>query len=66
MNKGIEEQLQKLNKKIDILLIIKLAEHGLKLEEISEILKVDERTIRNWIPFRKIKSRVSKNEKEKK
>lgn len=55
MNKEIVQQLKKLNKKIDILLIIELVRQGLKLKEIAAILGISERAVRNIISVRKIK-----------
>lgn len=65
MDKRIVEELKKLNKKIDVILIIQLTERGLKLKDISNILDVSKRTIQNIISVRKIKI-SGKNDKEKK
>lgn len=65
-NGDIKKLLTDLNRKLDILIITELAKCGLKKEEISKVIGVDKRTIQNWIPFRKIKPKVMKNEKKKK
>ncbi|MEM5835324.1 MAG: helix-turn-helix domain-containing protein [Candidatus Aenigmatarchaeota archaeon] len=54
MSKEILEELKKLNKKLDVILVVQLAAIGLKLKEISKVIGVSERTIQRWVPFKKL------------
>lgn len=52
-NKG--DTLEKIAKRLDMILVILLAKSGVNQKEIADILGISERTIRNWLPFRQIK-----------
>lgn len=56
-DKGLNEKLDKIAKRLDMIVVILLAKSGLKLKEISSILGISERTIQYWLPFRKIKQK---------
>ena len=54
-NQGIEERLDKVNKKLDLLTTILLVNSGMKLADIAQTLGVSVRTIQNWLPVAKLK-----------
>ncbi len=54
-NQGIEERLDGINKKLDLLIIILLVNSGMKLPDIAQTLGVSVRTIQNWLPVAKLK-----------
>jgi transposase len=54
-NKGIEERLDKVNKKLDLLTVIILVNSGMKLKDIAQTIGVSVRTIQNWLPVAKLK-----------
>jgi len=51
------KELREIRKRLDILIIIYLANRGLKLKEIADILNVSERTVQRIISIRKLKTR---------
>jgi len=53
--KSLGKRLDKIAKRLDMIIVILLARSGLKLSEIADILEISERTIQNWLPFRQIK-----------
>jgi len=53
--KSLGKRLDKIAKRLDMIIVILLARSGLKLSEIAGILEISERTIQNWLPFRQIK-----------
>jgi len=53
----LKRKLDKIIKRLDMILVVLLAKSGLKLNEIAEILGISERTIRRMLPFRKIKQK---------
>lgn len=55
MDKNIGETLDKIAKRLDMILVILLAKSGVNQSEIAKIIGTTERTIRNWLPFRQIK-----------
>jgi len=55
--RGLDEKLDKIARRLDMIVVILLAKSGLKLKEIADILGISERTIQNWLPFRKIKQK---------
>jgi len=55
VEKNVEEKLDKIAKRLDMILVILLARSGVNQAKIAEILGITERTIRNWLPFRQIK-----------
>jgi len=60
------KELREIRKKLDILIIIYLANRGLKLKEIADILNVSERTVQRIISIRKLKKPGGKCEEAKK
>lgn len=52
---GIGKKLDKIGKRLDMIIIILLARSGLSQKEIADIIGISERTIRNMLPFRQIK-----------
>ena len=59
------EKLDKIAKKLDLIIVILLAKSGLTRKEIAETLDVSEKTIQRLIPVSKIKAtKAKKNESE--
>ena len=58
--KTIDSKLDKLLKKLDILIIVQLANSGLTLKEIAKTLDISEDTIERMLPFRKLKPKRHK------
>jgi len=56
-DESFKRKLDKIIKRLDMILVVLLAKSGLKLNEIAEILGISERTIRRMLPFRKIKQK---------
>ena len=54
-NKGIEERLDRVNRKLDLLTVIILVNSGMKLTDIARAVGVSVRTIQNWLPVAKLK-----------
>jgi len=54
-NGGLGKKLDKIGKRLDMIVVIMLAQSGLNLKDIAEILGISERTIRRILPFRQIK-----------
>jgi len=54
-NGNLKEALDKIAKRLDMILVILLAKSDVNQSEIAKILGVSERTVRNWLPFRQIK-----------
>jgi len=55
IDKNVKETLDKIAKRLDMILVILLAKSGVNQSEIAKIIGTTERTIRNWLPFRQIK-----------
>jgi excisionase family DNA binding protein len=55
-NEEIIKQLKELNKKMNIFLVLLLANQELTLKEVADILGVSERTIQRVISIRKIRA----------
>lgn len=55
IDKNAKETLEKIAKRLDMILVILLAKSGVNQSEIAKIIGTTERTIRNWLPFRQIK-----------
>lgn len=55
MDKNIGETLDKIAKRLDMILVILLAKSGVNQSDIAKIIGTTERTIRRWLPFRQIK-----------
>lgn len=53
--KGIEKKLDKIGKRLDMIIVIMLAQSGLNLKDIADILDISERTIQRMLPFRQVK-----------
>jgi len=58
--KNINSNLEKLLKKVDILIVVQLANSGLTLKEIAKTLDISEDTIERMLPFRKLKPKRHK------
>jgi len=54
-DKNTEEMLEKIAKRLDMILVILLAKSGVRQTEIAKILGISVRTIQYWLPFRQIK-----------
>jgi transposase len=54
--KNEKQILAEINYKMDKILVILLADKGLKKSEVAKAMKVSEKTIQRMIPFNKIKS----------
>ena len=52
--KNVGETLDKIAKRLDMILVILLAKSGVSQSEIAKIIGISERTIRRWLPFREI------------
>ena len=55
------ESLDKVAKKLDMVIVILLAQSGLTLKETAEVLKVSEDTIERMLPFKKLKSKMQED-----
>jgi len=56
-DESLKRKLDKIVKRLDMILVVLLAKSGLKLNEIAEILGISERTIQRMLPFRRIKQK---------
>jgi hypothetical protein len=56
------DKLEKINKKLDILIAIELAKSGLPRKEVAAVLDVSEKTIERMIPFEKLKPKRIKTD----
>ena len=54
-DKSLGKKLDKIAKRLDMIVVILLAKSGLKRIEIAEILGISEKTIQRMLPFRQIK-----------
>ena len=54
-DKYVKETLDRIARRLDMILVILLAKSGVNQSEIAKIIGTTERTIRNWLPFREIK-----------
>lgn len=54
------KKLGEILKKLDILVVVHLANSGLTRKEIAEVLGVSEDTIERMLPFRKLKPKRHK------
>lgn len=56
-NSGLNKKIEKLNKKLDMIIVILLAKSGFTRKEVADVLKVSEKTIERMLPFEKLKKR---------
>ena len=56
-DESLKRKLDKIVKRLDMILVVLLAKSGLKINEIAEILGISERTIQRMLPFRRIKQK---------
>jgi DNA-binding NarL/FixJ family response regulator len=54
------KKLDKLIRRLDILIVVQLVNSGLTLKEIAKTLDISEDTIERMIPFRKLKPKRHK------
>ena len=54
---SLDEKLDKIAKKLDIVIVVQLAKCGLTRKEIADVLKVSEKTIERMLPFEKLKQK---------
>ena len=54
-NQHVEVELDKVNKKLDLLIVILLVNSGMKLPDIAQTLGVSVRTIQRMVPIAKMK-----------
>ena len=54
-DKSLGKKLDKIGKKLDMIIVIMLAQSGFSKKEISEILGVSEKTIQRMLPFGELK-----------
>jgi transposase len=54
-NKGVEERLDKVIKRLDVVTVILLANSGLTRKDIAQILGVSEKTIERLVSISKIR-----------
>ena len=59
--KSMEKRLDKIAKRLDMIVVILLARSGLKRKEIADILGVSEKTVERMLPFREISKRGKKS-----
>jgi len=52
---SLGKKLDKIVKRMDMIVVILLAKSGLNRKEIAEILGISEKTIERMLPFRQIK-----------
>ena len=62
--KAINEALNKISRKLDIIAVILLANSGLTRKEIAEVLEVSEKAIQRLVPISKIKRNKIRKEPE--
>ncbi len=58
--KTTNRKLDEVLKKLDILIVVHLANSGLTRKEIADVLGVSEDTIERMLPFRKLKPKRRK------
>jgi DNA-binding NarL/FixJ family response regulator len=52
-----DKKLNEILRRLDILIVIQLADSGLTRKEIADVLKVSEKTIERMVPFAKLSQR---------
>jgi DNA-binding transcriptional regulator LsrR (DeoR family) len=63
-DKGTNERLDKIIKRLDTITVIMLAQSGMKRKEIADALGVSEKTIGRLIPVSRIKGKGKRAELE--
>ena len=53
--KSLGKRLDKIGKRLDMIVVILLARSGVNRKEIADILGISEKTIERMLPFRQIK-----------
>ena len=61
-DQNVKKEIDQILKKLDILIVIQLANSGLTRKEIADVLKVSEKTIQRMLPFGKLKKGSKENE----
>lgn len=56
-DRSLGKRLDKIAKRLDMIVVILLAKSGLKRKEIADILGISEKTIERMLPFREIKQK---------
>ena len=64
MDKNTKETLDRIAKRLDMILVVLLAKSDVNQSEIARILGTTERTIRNWLPFRQIQQSGKSGKKQ--
>lgn len=59
-DRRVIENLTKIGKRLDMIVVILLAQSGLNRKDIADILGISEKTIQRMLPFRKIKQSRNK------
>ena len=59
----MEEKLDLLLKKIDILLIVELTKSGLNKKQVAKVLKISDNTIDKILPYSELKKNLKLNNK---
>lgn len=54
-DRSLGKRLDKIAKRLDIIVVILLARSGVNRKEIADILGISEKTIERMLPFRQIK-----------
>ena len=54
-DRSVGKKLDKICKRLDMIVVILLAKSGLKRKEIADILGISEKTIQRMLPFKEIK-----------
>jgi DNA-binding NarL/FixJ family response regulator len=54
-DRSVGKKLDKISKRLDMIVVILLAKSGLKRKEIADILGISEKTIQRMLPFKEIK-----------
>jgi DNA-binding NarL/FixJ family response regulator len=57
----MEEKLDLLLKKIDILLIVELTKSGLNKKQVAKVLKISDKTIDKILPYSELKKNLKLN-----
>jgi len=57
-DKSLGKKLDNISRKMDMIIVIMLAQSGLNRKDIAEILGISEKTIERMLPFREIKKRA--------